>query len=109
MYKPLISYFTTFYSCFQSNDEVVMAASYSEVVIYARDSHITGASDWSAPPDAGLSLEELHRVRVSVPVTAWVLGELTLMAAAGDGSIAVWDFSGLGLVNNRVKGSIIIR
>ena len=85
-----------------------MAASYSEVVIYARDSHITGASDWSAPSNAGLSLKELHRVRVTVPVTTWVLGELTLMAAAGDGSIAVWDFSGLGRVNNKFKGLITI-
>ena len=82
-----------------------MAASYSEVVIYARDRQITGVSDWSAPPPgAGLSLEELHRLRVTVPVTAWVLGELSLMAAAGDGSISVWDFSGLGRVNNRGKG-----
>ena len=80
-----------------------MAASYSEVVIYA--SHITGAFDWSAATTGdGLSLEELHRLRVTVPVTAWVLGELSLMASAGDGSLVMWDFSGLGRVNNRVKG-----
>ena len=94
----------TYARSIQSNAEVVMAASYSEVVIYARDSHITGASNWSAAPGAGLSLEELHRLRVTVPVTAWVLGELSLMAAAGDGSLVMWDFSGLGRVNNRVKG-----
>ena len=80
-----------------------MAASYSEVVIYSRDSLrclTVPASDWSAEPDPGLSLAEMHRLRVTVPVTAWVLGELSLMAAAGDGSLVMWDFSGLG----RVKG-----
>ena len=88
---------------FQSNAEVIMAASYSEVVIYSRDSLrcLTGpASDWSPVHGPGLSLAELHRLRVTVPVTAWVLGELSLMAAAGDGSLVMWDFSGLG----RVKG-----
>ena len=82
---------------FQSNAEVIMAASYSEVVIYSRDGL---RSDWSAAPGPGLSLAELHRLRVTVPVTAWVLGELSLMAASGDGSLVMWDFSGLG----RVKG-----
>ena len=82
---------------FQSNAEVIMAASYSEVVIYSRDSL---RSDWSVAPAPGLSLVELHRLRVTVPVTAWVLGELSLIAAAGDGSLVMWDFSGLG----RVKG-----
>ena len=84
-----------------------MAASYSEVVIYARDSlrRITPipSSDWSAPPGPGHTLEELHRLRVRVPVTAWVLGELALMAAAGDGSLVMWDFSGLGRGTRSVK------
>ena len=40
-------------------------------------------------------LEELHRLRVRVPVTAWALGELAVIAAAGDGALRVWDFSGL--------------
>lgn len=80
-----------------------MAASYSEVVIYSRDSlhHITPIP--SSPSGPSLSLEELHRLRVRVPITAWVLGELTLMAAAGDGSLVMWDFSGLGRNNSTVK------
>ena len=80
-----------------------MAASYSEVVIYSRDSlhHITPIP--SSPSAPGLSLEELHRLRVRVPVTAWVLGELALIAAAGDGSLVLWDFSGLGRNNSTVK------
>ena len=55
-------------------------------------------------------LEELHRLRVRVPVTAWALGELAVIAAAGDGALRVWDFSGLqrGKLSVRAKKTRIL-